>query len=252
EGGDAGVGSRAGGGAGPLGAVRAQGRPEGQQGCRGIGIVDEGVCERSHVGSFPAGGGPTSAGDPTLTGGAPQAAGASQGVADCGGEGASGGGAASAVGSAQSVAGVAQVAGRAQGSVGDVDAADGDLVPVEDERAGARPAVEHRPAAAPADGLELLEGVADLQEAGGAGERAGPEVRADAVRHDGNIAVDGDPQEPVDLAGLQELGLVDQQAADWQTRILEGLDERGAVDAAGGLVEEGDDVVVRTDEEVDL
>src|SRR5699024_8445271 len=45
---------------------------------------------------------------------------------------------------------------------------------------------------------------------------------------------------------------VDQQAADGQTRILEGLDERGAVDAAGGLVEEGDDVVVRTDEEVDL
>src|SRR5699024_2419159 len=79
--------------------------------------------------------------------------------------------------SAETVAGLEQVAAPAQGLVLDL-AVDRDLVALEDERPAHLAAVEDRLLPAPADRLELLEAVGDLQQPGGAGEGARAEVGA--------------------------------------------------------------------------
>src|SRR5699024_1150037 len=88
----------------------------------------------------------------------------------------------------QPTAGEFEITAWAQRLIRHGIAVDGDLVAIEDELPVEESAVEHGLATAPADRLELFERVGDLEQASRAGERLGPEVRADSIapyRHRG-------------------------------------------------------------------
>ena len=66
----------------------------------------------------------------------------------------------------------------------------------------------------PADRLQLFQGVRDLEKSSRAGKGGRQEVGSDAVGENGDVVVDGDAEQVIDLVGRQKLGLVDEEARD--------------------------------------
>ena len=101
------------------------------------------------------------------------------------------------------------VAAVAHGDVA-VVAADHDLIALGDDVALAADArVDGRLCAAVADGFDLLDVVRHLEQPQAAGEELGEEVGPQAEAEHRDVEIVDDPAELVDLRGLEELALVD-------------------------------------------